>query len=91
MSGGKLVHNGPGEEFSLLTIDNVAGLLCCSERTVSRMADAAAMPPPLKIFRSSDGDVKTSSGGSLMAALDAIGGADEHDESIQSACCCSLG
>lgn len=50
-SGGKLVHEGPQGEFSaLLTVDEVAGLLCCSARTVSRMADAAAMPPPLKIL-----------------------------------------
>jgi len=47
-SGGKLTHVGP--ESDLLTVDNVAALLACSARTVWRMSDAAAMPPPVRFL-----------------------------------------
>ena len=39
----------PGELSALLTVNDVAGLLACSSRTVYRLADAGRMPRPVKL------------------------------------------
>jgi excisionase family DNA binding protein len=46
-SGGKLVHAGPAP--ALLTVDDVAVILNCSSRTVSRLADTGTLPVPLRL------------------------------------------
>lgn len=40
---------GPGETPAMLTIDEVAGMLNCSGRTVHRLADAGRMPRPVRL------------------------------------------
>ena len=40
---------GPGAVPAMLTVDQVARMLCCSPRTVRRLADAGRMPRPVRL------------------------------------------
>lgn len=46
---GNLPANTPPEESALFDIRQVAGLLRCSTRHVRRLADAGAMPAPVRL------------------------------------------
>lgn len=39
----------PAPDAALMTVDDVAALLAVSPRTVRRMADSGAMPPPVRL------------------------------------------
>jgi len=38
-----------GIDAAMLTVDQVARMLCCSPRTVRRLTDAGRMPRPVKL------------------------------------------
>lgn len=40
---------GPGEAPVMLTVDDVAGMLRCSNRSVYRLTDAGKLPRPVKL------------------------------------------
>ena len=40
---------GPGAVPAMLTVNQVARMLCCSSRTIYRLTDSGRMPRPVKL------------------------------------------